>query len=132
MPRRTKSRRPKGPTLKDLMDPDEDTIQKEVVRQLRARGYRFFHCPNERKATYAQRQWLRDMGLSSGVPDLILMPHSPGGPTCALELKKAGARPTPAQREWLAAMADAGWVAGWAAGRDAVLAQLRAWGYDVG
>lgn len=125
-------RRKPSPTIEGLTKgPTEDDVHFAVVARLRLGGARFFHPPNEGRHKVQHRVTLRRRGVSPGVPDLILMPAVPGGPCVALELKKPGERPTKEQKQWLADMAAAGWVTGWADSVEEALAFLRSAGYRV-
>ncbi len=111
--------------------PTEEEIHIVVVARLRLGGAEFFHPPNEGKHKPQYRKKLYRKGVSPGVPDVILMPAVSGGPCAALELKKPGGRPTKLQHKWLARMAAAGWVTGWADTVESALAFLRSAGYRV-
>jgi hypothetical protein len=112
----------------------EEAIHVRVVAELRRSGVRFFHCANESKSTPAYRAKLARLGLSKGVPDLMIMTPPPcGGYThAALELKSDKGRITPEQKEWLAFLEAHGWAVACTKGLDESLSQLISWGYIDG
>lgn len=69
---------------------------------------------------------MKGLGVRAGVPDLILIAD---GRVYGLELKRAkGGRASPAQMAMQRDLEAAGAVCAIAAGLDAALAQLEAWG----
>ena len=69
---------------------------------------------------------MKGLGVRAGVPDLILIAE---GRTYGLELKRAkGGRTSDAQRAMIQEIEAAGGVCAVAAGLDAALDQLKAWG----
>lgn len=110
----------------------EDAIQAEVVKQLRRAGVACFHVPNESKSSPQYRSKVKALGLSKGVPDLIIVTPPPIWPTArgaVLELKTVSGRASPEQRAWIQTFRDCGWLAEIAKGQEAALAALREWGY---
>ena len=109
----------------------EESVHVAVADALRAYGVDFFHPPNESKAHVSKRVRLRKMGLSKGVPDIVIVTPPPCGGyvAAALEIKSDTGRPTPEQKEWIERMRAHGWAAAIAKGLDACLQQLRDWGY---
>lgn len=106
----------------------EDEIQIEVVKRLRAAGNcAFFHVANERRTSPRQGAKLKAMGVSAGVPDLILVSTAPFG-TYALELKADKGRLSDAQREWLDTLRHVGWSTAVTYGLREALDQLTDWG----
>lgn len=113
-------------------EPTEEEIHMAVVAELRkAGGVQFFHCPNEGQAKPQYRAKLKRLGLSAGVPDLVIVTPPPCGGyvAAALEIKREGGCLSDAQRGWLGAMAGAGWAVACEYGPEACLGRLRAWGY---
>lgn len=109
----------------------EEAIHIAVATALKRSGVRFFHPPNEGRAHVTHRVKLRKMGLSKGVPDLIIVDPPPVGGFvgAALEIKSKTGSPTPEQRAWILDLERNGWAAAIAKGREACFNQLRAWGY---
>lgn len=120
----------------------EADAQKGLVALLRLHRVPVFHCPNESMVPVQYRVKLRALGLSSGVPDLVivqppwaLLRASVMSPTgypfvgAVLEMKSERGDATPEQLEWLAHFAAIGFATAVARGYEAGLAQLRAWGY---
>lgn len=68
-----------------------------------------YHVPNEAKRSAATGALLKEMGMSAGVPDLIL--DYPAGVYhgLRLELKYGKNTPTNAQKDWLLRMQKAGY-----------------------
>ena len=105
----------------------EDAIQMEVVRRLRAAGRcAFFHVANERRTTPRQGAKLKAMGVSAGVPDLVIVT---GGRTYALELKSERGRLSDAQKNWLNILSATGcWHTAVTYGLTEAVDQLTDWG----
>jgi len=100
----------------------------------------FFHTANESDVPPSYRAKLARLGVSPGVPDLIIVsPTSPasyvdviGGvsfPGAALEIKAPKGRLTADQRRWLDTWRSAGFAAEWTRGHVATAHQLHVWGY---
>lgn len=102
----------------------EDKIHMRVVAELREsfrrRGYAkgaapFFHCPNEGKFSARAANKRALMGVSAGVPDLVIVcPIMFEGTQyngLALELKTVTGNPTAAQTTWLEYWQEAGFLA---------------------
>lgn len=73
---------------------------------------------------------LKAEGVRAGVPDVCLPVARGGFHGLYIELKRQrGTRPSAEQREWLAALMDAGyratWCPGWEAARDVIETYLR-------
>lgn len=95
-------------------DTPEERIHLRAVAYLAmgiGRAY-FFHCPNESAVPPQYRAKLKKLGVSKGVPDLIVvhctMDKEPG---LALELKSKKGRISAAQEEWLCVWEQAGFRA---------------------
>ena len=108
----------------------EDAIQRQVADYLKGRGLLFTHPPNGSfyGGTYKTRMKrgakMKAHGVSAGVPDILIFTRPRIGDAevvdgvevydvgsgMAIELKKPGNYPTPAQREWLKALEEEGWV----------------------
>jgi hypothetical protein len=147
--RAVRAAKPKGPT--------EFEIHARIAADLRRAGVRFFHCPNEGRRSARFSAGLAQLGVSAGVPDLVIV--RPGGHACsrclkpatyaelqthtscgdrclllrhsstaALELKSKGCKPTAEQVAWLATMAAAGWLTGWADSYESARELLEGWG----
>jgi len=121
------------------MKPEEE-IHRRAVAELRlfflkTQGFKkkqspFFHCPNESKAPVQYRAKMDSMGLSSGVPDLIVVwPTWQGHVGAALEIKSEKGRETPAQKAWLSRLGNAGFATACTKGHAATATQLFEWGY---
>ena len=76
----------------------EREFQQAVVQLARLMGWRVHHT---RPALTQRGRWLTPIQGDAGFPDLVLCR---GGRVIFAELKRNGARPTPAQRGWLEAL----------------------------
>ena len=113
-----------------MADNPEYRIHLRAVAELRAADVRFFHTPNESNSPPQYRAKLKRMGLSKGVPDLIIpAPTTGGAPGAVLELKSPRGRLSPEQRSWLAHWSSIGWAAAWTRGHAVTAGQLVVWGY---
>ena len=117
-----------GPKKKRRAKSDYPTEREEQVRlakYLDSLGLLWCHVPNEGHGGYGKGAQikgarLRAEGLKSGVPDVLIFNqcsvvsdkeelHRAG---CAIELKRQkGGRVSDSQKEWLAGLRRAGWVA---------------------
>ena len=99
MPRKLPPPRPKAGSLEAKVArkaPTEDEIHIQIVQAIRRRkapGVRFFHCPNEGRRSKAYAAKLQRMGVSAGVPDLILI-RAPEPVTCSF-CEGSGRQPDP-------------------------------------
>lgn len=109
----------------------EDDIHKKLVALLRAAGVAFFHVANERRTSERQGAHLKAMGVSAGVPDLVIVTPPPCGGyvAAALEVKREGGRLSDLQRAWLLTMRSCEWAVACEYGFDACVARLKEWGY---
>jgi len=76
----------------------EKDFQRAVIDLARLTGWRVHHT---RPALTRRGRWLTPIQGDAGFPDLVLVR---AGRVIFAELKRNGARPTPAQREWLEAL----------------------------
>ena len=105
--------------------PTEREEQVKLAKYLDSLGLLWCHVPNEGHGGYGKGAQikgarLRAEGLKSGVPDVLIFSqcsvvsdkeelHRSG---CAIELKRQkGGRVSDSQKEWLAGLRRAGWVA---------------------
>jgi hypothetical protein len=106
----------------------EQHIQRAVFEHLAIRGAPAvfaFHPANGGWRSRVEAAILKGMGVKAGVPDNIAIKDA----RCyALELKEAGGRLTPVQRDAHAALVAAGATVAVAYGLDDALARLEAWG----
>lgn len=108
----------------------EHDVQKRAVGLLRKAGVRFFAVPNGglRSGATAARLWQE--GVSSGVPDLVIIdPPNTGKVGTVVEVKTETGRVSPEQRQWLDAFSARGWEAKVVHGLDELLDALVALGY---
>lgn len=92
----------------------EATVQADVVRLLRRNGLAFCHVPNGGRRAPREAWAFTRLGVSAGVPDLLIFSPTPSWPTCrgiAIELKAPTRRRSvsTAQQEWLGLLASCGW-----------------------
>ncbi len=106
----------------------EQAIHKAVVSHLNARSEPrvfFWHTPNEGKRGFVNAAALKAMGMTAGVPDLIILK---AGNLHALELKAPGGRLTPSQRLVMERMEQCGAQTAVAHSVDEALVTLEFWG----
>jgi len=106
----------------------EQAIQKTVVQHLRSRsepGVFFWSTPNEGKRGFVNAAALKAMGMTAGVPDLLILK---GGTLYALELKSPSGRLTPSQRLVMDRMRDCGAFVAAVFSLDEALVTLEFWG----
>lgn len=102
----------------------EEQIHRIAVAFLRANGVRFFHAANENNAPVQYRAKLKALGVSAGVPDLVIL-HPV---KAVLEIKSDRGVLSDPQREWLADFKAAGFSAVCTKGHIATANQLHEWG----
>jgi hypothetical protein len=106
----------------------EQAIHKAVVSHLNARSEPrvfFWHTPNEGKRGFVNAAALKAMGMTAGVPDLIILK---AGNLHAMELKAPGGRLTPSQRLVMDRMEECGAQVAVAHSIDEALVTLEFWG----
>lgn len=112
--------------------PTEASEQLVLVKWLRRNKILFFHPPNGGKRALSEARLLKSMGVSPGVPDIIIVDPVPGYVGTALELKRlTGGTVSKKQREWLSALEDRGWAALVARGARDAIRQLKELGYGL-
>jgi hypothetical protein len=110
------------------MNRPEQQIHKAVVSHLNTRAESkvfFWHTPNEGKRGWTNAAALKAMGMTAGVPDLLILKS---GRMYALELKAPGGRLTPSQVLVMGRMQDCGAEASVAFSLDEALVTLECWG----
>lgn len=105
----------------------EQGIHQAVVSHLRARAEPCFwwHTPNEGKRGFVNAAHLKAMGMTAGVPDLLILKD---GSLYAIEFKAPGGRLTLSQRLVLDRLRDCGAMAVVAFSVDEALVTLEYWG----
>jgi hypothetical protein len=102
------TRRPALPA--DAAEADLQGRLHQLCTQL---GYLYFHTTQPKRST-------------AGLPDALIL-HPDGGPLYCWELKRTGEHPSPAQRRWLDALAQATGIASatyWPNDWERIVAQL--------
>lgn len=116
--------------------PTEDAEQRTVVQWLQWYNVAFAHVPNGGKRTKAEGGIFKALGVSPGIPDLLIFDAPPIAPDyagTAIELKRqTGGKLSHNQREWLDKLEKRGWLTAVCKGADEAIAQLEAWGYGQG
>lgn len=114
-------------SLSDRMS--EDDVHRAVVEHLIRRpapGVAWFHPANGGVRHISTAARFKRLGVRAGIPDLALVI---GGGAHFLELKRAkGGRLSPEQKAMRIELEEAGAVVAVAAGLDAAIATLEAWG----
>ena len=81
---------------------NESVLQQQLVIYLQEKQqyyqFRFFHCPNEGKRKVWYLKKLKNMGMKSGVPDLIL--EFPRSKFVYCEIKMPKGRLSASQKLW--------------------------------
>jgi hypothetical protein len=106
----------------------EQEIHKAVVAHLKARSEPkvfFWHTPNEGKRGWVNAAALKAMGMTAGVPDLLILK---AGQLYALELKASSGRLMPSQRGVMERMMECGALVAVARSIDEALVTLEFWG----
>jgi hypothetical protein len=106
----------------------EQEIHKAVVAHLKARSEPkvfFWHTPNEGKRGWVNAAALKAMGMTAGVPDLLILK---AGQLYALELKAPSGRLMPSQRGVMERMMECGALVAVARSIDEALVTLEFWG----
>lgn len=101
----------KNPFLKYLGK--EDHLQHAVITYLTAQypDCLYCHVPNEGRRTPFERFKLKYLGVSSGVPDLLIFDACNGFNGLAIELKYGANKMTLNQKKWIAKLNKKGWRA---------------------
>lgn len=99
-----------------------DTLRASITR-----GWVFLHVGNGEARDAITGARLKRMGVLPGVSDFLLI-GPPAGRVRALELKRRGEKPTPAQFKFMDDVRLAGGDAEWVDSFDAAVAVLRRWG----
>ena len=94
------------------MIPTEEEEQVAVVEYMELRGHTYTHVPNSTfTKSWKVKTRNKRMGVRPGIPDLIAIIHNN---LVFIEMKRVkGGILSPAQKEWIAALEDAGqtvWV----------------------
>lgn len=90
----------------------ESEEQKELAKFLRSTGWLWCHVPNGGWRNIKEARNLQAMGVSPGVPDILIFERPNFRPEIigvAIELKTPGNRPTLKQVEWIQALRRRGW-----------------------
>ena len=85
----------------------EDALQKQIVRWLRGEGHLVHHAKNEGARTMAQVTYEKAMGMTPGMPDLLVLDIG-----LAIECKSMRGRVKSRQEIILMWLRRAGWTAG--------------------
>ena len=108
----------------------EDFEQRQLIQWARSRPelQYLFHIPNESASGKGWGIRNRQLGVKSGVPDLMLPIPSRGYHGLFIEMKAAGGKVSENQGRWLEALETFGYRAvvcyGWEAARDEIEAYL--------
>tara|TARA_R100001082_G_C4350738_1_gene154403 strand:+ start:446 stop:796 length:351 start_codon:yes stop_codon:yes gene_type:complete len=112
--------------------PTEASEQLVLVKWLRRNKINFFHPPNGGKRVLSEARLLKSMGVSAGVPDIIIVDPVPGYVATALELKRvSGGTVSKHQKVWLKLLKDRGWASLVARGARDAIKQLKELGYGL-
>ena len=87
----------------------ESFVQRQIIHLLElnaGKGIRWFHVANERQCTARFGARLKGMGVSPGVPDMVIVMS--GGQTCWLEVKSKTGKLTDHQKDWHEFLSNSG------------------------
>ncbi len=108
----------------------EEELQIQVAQWLNMWGVLWMHCPNEGKRSRRLGAKLKRMGLSPGVPDVLIFEAWQDGDFSghgiAIELKTAKGRLTTQQEQWLDDLERRGWLTAVCRSLDEVMAECEA------
>lgn len=88
---------------------EEDNLQKAVATYLDYQNILWCHVANERKSTQIAGKRLKEKGVKSGVPDVLIFEPIGVYIGLAIELKIKPNKPTSTQLEWLKGLQEKGW-----------------------
>lgn len=113
----------------------ETSEQMLVVRKLREANIKFFHVPNGGKRDKKEAARLVEAGVSTGVPDLIIITRPPiclSAPGAAIEMKRvSGGVVSDKQKDWIYDLEEMGWLTAICEGGWQAIKQLQEWGYPI-
>lgn len=93
----------------------EDKLQKAIINYLSAQYPQAIvaHPPNEGRRSKFEQFKIKYLGVSAGLPDLLVFNHRAPHYGLAIEVKAPGNKPTDRQRNWLTLLASIGWRSTW-------------------
>ncbi len=106
----------------------ENAVQRAVIAHIKIRGKPgmiYWHTPNGGLRSRIEAAVMKGLGVRAGVADLLFLTE---GKLSSLELKADGRTSGEAQIEWRQDVNRCGGFAAEAAGLDAALRALEAWG----
>lgn len=113
--------------------PSEEQEQRTLAQWLNWQKICWLHVPNEGKRSVVGGRRLKQIGLQTGFPDVLILDPPPVDRNCpgvAIELKRSkGGRVQPSQKEWLERLDERGWVTSICHGADEAIELLESLGY---
>jgi hypothetical protein len=92
--------------------PTEDQEQFALVKWLRLKGIPHYHIPNQRQANVAYGVKLKALGVSKGIPDIVIPKARKGHHGLYIELKRTkGGIVSPEQKDWIRILTAEGYLA---------------------
>ena len=97
-----------SPKVKSIYGPSESQIQRSAMAEIFILQKQYpdylsiASVPNGARVSPRHAKRLKDEGLSSGYPDILVDLPRHGFHGLRIEVKKPGGRPSPTQREWKA------------------------------
>jgi hypothetical protein len=92
--------------------PTEDQEQFALVKWLRLKGIPHYHIPNQRQANVAYGVKLKALGVSKGIPDIVIPKARKGHHGLYIELKRTkGGIVSPEQKDWIRLLTTEGYLA---------------------
>jgi hypothetical protein len=102
----------------------EDQFQMTIARYLDTLGVLWNHCANERKTSYITGNRLKQKGVKSGVPDILIFEPRGQYSGIAIELKVGYNKLSENQTAWLEALSKRGWMVMWSDDIDVVIERI--------
>lgn len=118
--------------------PTEEAEQLILAKWLNFKRLLWTHVPNGGLRDIRTARRLKALGVSAGVPDILIFDrvpmfplHAAGSPRgVALELKRQGVRrASPEQKQWMANLDGAGWLSRICSGANEAVEWLESLGY---
>lgn len=88
----------------------EDNFQKALAKYLNMKGVLYMHPPNGGTRNIIEATKLKNMGVKSGVPDILIFNRKKGHSGLAIELKVKYNKPSDNQLEFMKLLTDEGWL----------------------
>lgn len=88
----------------------EDNFQRALAKYLNMKGVLYMHPPNGGTRNIIEATKLKNMGVKSGVPDILIFNRKNGHSGLAIELKVKYNKPSENQLEFMKLLTGEGWL----------------------